>query len=319
MKVLITGGAGFIGSALTWRLTQDGHEVVVLDDLSRGTSRRLAGISEDRLKIIAGSVCIPEQVHRAMIGCDAVIHMAYVQGTQTFYEKPRKVLETALYGMFAVLNACEDLGVRDLMLISSSEAYQIADPVPTPETVKCVIPDTLNPRYSYGGGKLACELMANAWLLDGVLQRMIIARPHNIYGPDMGREHVIPEFALRMNDLTARNPHSVIRFPIQGSGEETRSFCHIDDCVDALALLLKAGENGIYHVGTMEEKSIREIAHAVAGVYGREIDIIPGKLPEGSPTRRLPDISKMNELGYYPQVPFKAGIKSAVDWYRANG
>jgi nucleoside-diphosphate-sugar epimerase len=317
LKYLITGGAGFIGSALTWRLTQAGHSVVVLDNLSRGTSRRLAGISEGHLRIIGGDVRNPDHVITAMECCDSVIHMAYVQGTQTFYEKPRLVLDVALHGMFSVLGACEALGVRDLMLISSSEAYQVADPLPTPENVKCVIPDTLNSRYSYGGGKLACELMANAWLQDGVLQRMIIARPHNIYGPDMGHEHVIPEFAARMGQL-CRDKRGIIRFPIQGSGMETRSFCHISDCVAALMLLLKAGDNGIYHVGTMEEKTIREVAYAVAGVFGREIDLVPGRLPEGSPARRLPDTAKIERLGYTSMVSFDMGIGPVVDWYRTH-
>ena len=317
-RYLVTGGAGFIGSALTRRLASDGHSVVVLDNLSRGTTRRLAGISGDQLQIIGGDIRSPHDVITAMDGCDGVIHLAYVQGTQTFYEKPRLVLDVALHGMFNILGACEALRVRELILVSSSEAYQIADPVPTPESVKCVIPDTLNSRYSYGGGKLACELMANAWLQDGVLQRLIIARPHNIYGPDMGTEHVIPEVALRMNDLAAREKRTVIPFPIQGSGEETRSFCYISDCVDALTLLLESGDSGIYHVGTMEEKTIREVAWAVANCFGREIALVRGSLPEGSPARRLPDTAKIAKLGYSPQVPFAEGIGPAVDWYRAR-
>jgi len=319
LRYLVTGGAGFIGSALTWQLTGDGHEVVVLDDLSRGTSRRLAGISGTKLQMISGDVRNPEHVRKAMEGCDSVIHLAYVQGTQTFYEKPRYVLDVALNGMFSILDACQYHGVREMVLVSSSEAYQVADPVPTPETVRCIIPDTLNPRYSYGGGKLACELMASAWLLDGVLQRLIIARPHNIYGPDMGREHVIPQFAIRMAELDAREKHQIIRFPIQGSGMETRSFCHISDCVDQLTLLLKSGDSGIYHVGNMEEKTIREVACAVADVFGREITLVPGKLPEGSPPRRLPDTAKIGKLGCSPKVPFAEGIASAVNWYRTRG
>lgn len=319
MKYLVTGGAGFIGSALTRRLTTAGHDVVVLDDISRGTFRRLAGIPESRLTAAFGDIRDPHAVLRAMKGCDSVIHLAYVQGTQTFYEEPRLVLDVALNGMFNVLDACDATGVRELMLVSSSEAYQLASVVPTPEDIPCTIPDTLNPRYSYGGGKLACELMANAWYRSDGPHRLVIARPHNIYGPDMGREHVIPQFAVRMSDLTAKQPHSIIDFPIQGSGTETRSFCHISDCIEQLALLLNAGDSGIYHVGTMEEKTIREVAYAVAGVFGREINVVPGKLPEGSPVRRLPDTSKIEALGYKSRVPFARGIESAVNWYRTHG
>ena len=258
-----------------------------------------------------------------MHGCDSVIHLAYLQGTQTFYAEPRQVLDVAVRGMLNVLAACEATGCAELLLVSSSEAYQVATQVPTPETVALTVPDPLNPRYSYGGGKIACELMAVAWARTGVLDRLIIARPHNIYGPDMGREHVIPEFCLRMNRLVAEQPEGIIEFPIQGTGLETRSFCYIADCVDQLALLLdKAPPLGIYHVGTMVERTIEQVALEVATCYGRQVKVIPGTLPKGSPPRRLPDTTKLDLLagiGGLPRTPFKDGLRATVDWYRRNG
>ena len=239
-KILCTGGAGFLGSALVKRLVADGHEVTVLDDMSRGKAERLAGIPH---RITQGDIRDPETVTMAMQGCDSVIHMAYLQGTQTFYAEPRQVLDVAMRGMLNVLAACEKTGCSELLLVSSSEAYQVASIVPTPETIPLTVPDVLNPRYSYGGGKIACEIMSLAWARTGVLDRLIIARPHNIYGPDMGNEHVIPEFCTRMNALIRREEHAlpgfVIPFPIQGTGLETRSFCYIDDCIDQLILLLE--------------------------------------------------------------------------------
>ena len=319
MRYLVTGGAGFIGSALARRLVADGHQVRVLDDFSRGQERRLAGVP---CETVRGDIRDPATVAAAVQGCDRVAHLAYLQGTQVFYEEPRQVLDVAVRGMTNLLAACETAGCGDLLLVSSSEAYQVATTVPTPETVPCSIPDPLNPRYSYGGGKAACEIMVNAWQRTGVLDRAIIARPHNIYGPDMGGEHVIPEFCHRMNQLP-RYCDGIPGFPIQGTGQETRSFCYIDDCIAQLDLLLDKAPAGagVWHVGTMDERTIEDTAHAVAACYGREIKVIPGTLPKGSPPRRLPDTAKIEALGWEPgrHTPFEAGLAETVEWYRANG
>lgn len=317
MRYLVTGGAGFVGSALVRRLAADFHEVTVLDDFSRGAARRLDGC---HVRLVAADVRDPEAVAAAAHGCDAICHLAYLQGTQTFYADPREVLDVAVRGMTSVLAACESQGVGELLLVSSSEAYQVATEVPTPETVPLSVPDVLNPRYSYGGGKIISELMALAWARAGVLDRVIIARPHNIYGPDMGREHVVPEFALRMARLAREHPDGVIPFPIQGTGQETRSFCHVDDCTAQLSLLLERAEPlGVYHVGTMDERTIGSVAVDIAACFGREAKVMPGTLPKGSPPRRLPDTAKLEALGYRPLVPWAEGLARAVDWYRAHG
>jgi nucleoside-diphosphate-sugar epimerase len=325
LKYLVTGGAGFIGSALVRRLVRDGHYVKVLDDFSRGFLERLP-IELGTGHVIKADMRDPEAVSSAVQGCDAVIHLAYLQGTQTFYAESRQVLDVAVRGMLNLLDACERWGVGELLLVSSSEAYQVAYAVPTPENVPLTVPDPLNPRYSYGGGKIACELMALAWQRTGVLDRLTIARPHNIYGPDMGREHVIPEFCLRMNKLTAEHPEpmGIISFPIQGTGEETRSFCFIDDCISQFMLLL-GGDHGqaprIINIGTQDEQTIAEVAEKVARCYLREIKILPGALPKGSPPRRLPDTSRIETLGWDPAsaTSFKHGLERTVAWYREHG
>jgi dTDP-glucose 4,6-dehydratase/UDP-glucose 4-epimerase len=318
MRILVTGGAGFIGSALVRRLAGEDHEVVALDDCSRGQFERLTGVPCRR---IPGDVRDEDAVLEGMQGCDAVIHAAYLQGTQTFYAEPRQVLDVALRGILNVLSACEKRGTPDLLLISSSEAYQVAPTVPTPEEIPLVVPDVQNPRYSYGGGKISSELATLAWHHAGVLDRAIIARPHNVVGPDMGREHVIPEFAIRMGKLVREYRSGIIPFPIQGTGEETRSFCYIDDCVEQLYRLLMRAPEGpsVWHVGNMDERTIADVAHAVAACYGREIKVVPGKLPKGSPPRRLPDTAKIEALGYKAVVPFDEAVRRSVEWYQHNG
>lgn len=318
MKILVTGGAGFIGSALSAKLAQAGHEVRVLDNFSRGDPERLRGIPGITIE---GDVRNADDVLTAMHGCDAVAHLAYMQGTQTFYAEPRAVLDVALRGILNILRGCEVTGCSELLLVSSSEAYQVAAQVPTPETVPLSVPDPMNARYSYGGGKIASELAALAWQRAGVLDRVIIARPHNIYGPDMGREHVIPEFCLRMNRFVTEQPEGIIDFPVQGTGAETRSFCYIDDCTDQLSLLLARAHTGIWNVGTMDEHTIAEVAHAVAYYYGREIKVVPGKLPQGSPPRRLPAMAKTRDLAgaQLAVTPWDTGLERTVAWYRERG
>lgn len=317
-RILVTGGAGVVGSALVRRLAADGHEVRVLDDMSRGKPDRLRGVA---CEVISGDVREPDMVTYAMHGCQTVAHLAYLQGTATFYSNPADVLDVALRGIVNVLDACRITGCGDLLLVSSSEAYQVAPVVPTPEDIPLVVPSVTNPRFSYGGGKIACELAALAWQRQGILDRVTICRPHNIYSADMGNEHVIPEFCRRMSKLAQEYPEGVIPFNIQGSGLETRSFCHRDDCIDQLALLLERAPAGqdVFHVGNMDERTIADVAHAVAACYGRTVKVMPGTLPQGSPPRRLPDISKIMALGYPgPEVSFEDGLARTVEWYKAN-
>lgn len=314
-KTLVSGGAGFIGSALVKRLAAEGHEVRVLDDMSRGYPERLRGVP---CELIEGDVRDERTVRAAVKGCDSVLHLAYIQGTQTFYAEPKLILDVAVRGITSILAACEDAGA-ELLLVSSAEAYETG-PLPTPETAALCVPDPLNPRYSYGSGKLISEMMSIAWAQKGALRRLIIVRPHNIIGPDMRTQHVIPQFAVRMNALAGAQPEGIIDFPIQGTGNETRSFCYIDDCADQFMLLLeRAGPLGIWHVGAMDERTIAEVAHEVAFCYGREIKVVPGPLPLGSPPRRLPDTSKIAGLGYPgPRTSFEDAVRLTVRWYQEH-
>lgn len=315
--ILVTGGTGFIGAAAVRHLLAAGYRVRVVDNNTRGRARRLEGIVGE-IEIVEADVRDGVAVDRAIMGVDAVLHLAYINGTEFFYSHPDLVLDVGIRGMLNVLDACKRHGVREFFLASSSEVYQTPPIIPTPEDVPMVVPDSSNPRYSYGGGKIACELLA-LHVGGRQFERVAIFRPHNVYGPDMGWEHVLPQFALRMVGLAAANPKGPIRFPLQGTGEETRAFNWIGDFAEGLMTVIEKGRHlETYNIGTPEEVSVADAAHAVASCFEREIEIVPEPAAKGGTSRRCPDISKLAALGYAPRVPVRDGVPKLVEWYRAN-
>ena len=316
-KILVTGGSGFIGAGLVQALIEAGHRVRVLDDNSRGSPRRLATVAKD-IEFVAGDIRDAGAVAGAAQGMDEVHHLAFVNGTEFFYQMPELVLDVGVRGMLNVIDACRAHDIGTLVLASSSEVYQTPPTVPTDESAPLSVPDVMNPRYSYGGGKIISELLAINFGRK-YFERVLIFRPHNVYGPDMGWEHVIPQFALRLNKLSDAQPQGQLRFSIQGSGRETRSFCFIDDLVAGVMAMREKGEHlGIYHVGTMEEVSIAALAQQVAAAAGREIALVPSEPTQGGTTRRCPDISKLAKLGYKPRVSLAEGLPPTLDWYWRN-
>src|SRR5512132_2752640 len=195
-RILVTGGSGFLGSALVKGLVRQGETVRVFDDNSRGALRRLREVERD-IEFVRGDIRDAAGVDAAMRGIDEVHHLAFVNGTATFYSAPDLVLDVGVKGIVNVIDACRRHGVGQLILASSSEVYQTPPRVPTDESAPLSVPDVLNPRYSYGGGKLISELMAINFGRK-YFERVLIFRPHNVYGPDMGWEHVVPQFALRL-------------------------------------------------------------------------------------------------------------------------
>ena len=315
-RYLVTGGAGFIGSAIVRRLLADGASVRVIDDYSRGSPRRLADLSND-IEAISGDVRDSAAVDRACAGVDSVIHLASVNGTEFFYSKPETVLEVGIKGILNVIDATMHHGVSELVVASSSEVYQTPDRIPTAEDAGLSIPDPLNPRYSYAGAKIASELLALNYGRKH-LGRVIIFRPHNVYGPDMGEEHVIPQLTLRLLGL-AKGGTGPVDLPIQGTGKETRSFVFIDDLVDGVACLLDRGEHmNIYHVGTEDEITIADLAMKIGAACGVAVHPVPSAPAAGGTPRRCPDISKLSRLGYAPRVSLDTGLPKTVAWYREH-
>jgi nucleoside-diphosphate-sugar epimerase len=317
-KYLVTGGTGFIGSALVKALLASGASVRTLDNDSRGHVDKL-GYARNYVDRRLGDIRDAEAVSRAVQGVDCVCHLAYINGTEFFYTHPDLILDVAVKGMVNVVDGCRAHGVGDLVLASSSEVYQTPAVVPTDETVPLVVPDPLNPRYSYGGGKIISELMAINFGRKH-FDRVTVFRPHNVYGPDMGWEHVIPQFATRMKELSSTNPTGVLPFTIQGTGRETRSFIYVDDAADGIMRVIESGAHlNIYNVGNEDEVTIADLAREVARFFSREIDIVPGRLQPGGTLRRCPSVAKLASLGFQPTTSLRDGLTKTLLWYANHG
>lgn len=325
-RVLLTGAGGFIGASLTKRLCSLGHEVIAVENGLRGSPKRIAHLLEDksmRLKLIEGDVRDVEVATRATEGCEIVFHLAAVNGTENFYNRPDVVLDVAVRGALATMDAAitHKATVKRYVNFSSSEVYNEPTHVPTTESERAMIPDVQNPRFSYGGGKLASELLTFHYLQRRGVPGIVI-RPHNVYGPDMGDEHVIPQFIKKIGAAAkeqgvALGSKREVTINIQGDGSETRSFCHVDDFIEGMLLATEKGEDGgIFHVGTEEEISIRTLLEAVGAAMGVTVKAIPGERTAGSTPRRCPSIAKLAGLGYHPTVGLKEGLAATVAWYR---
>ncbi len=314
MRMLVTGGSGFLGAALCAELVRGGHEVVAFDDNSRGHARRLAPVA-DEVELVVGDIRDADAVGRATRGCDVVWHLAYINGTRFFYERPDDVLEVGIKGTLNTIDAALAHGVRRYVLASTSETYNEPSHVPTTETEMLKVPDVRNPRFSYGGGKIACELLTQHLARPRGLETVIF-RPHNVYGPDMGNEHVIPEITRRLVELTDGLRHSTVDLPIQGDGSETRAFCYVSDAAQGAVIAgVRGGSGEIYHLGTQRETDIADLARMIGKVLGVDVNIVPGPLHAGGTPRRCPDITKLEGLGYHPSVSLEEGLERTVRWY----
>jgi nucleoside-diphosphate-sugar epimerase len=316
-SILVTGGTGFIGSAVVRRLVRDGHQVRVVDNDLRGSAARLADL-QGEVELIACDVRDVEVMTGAAQDMDLLLHLAALNGTENFYNRPDLVLDVGVRGMYGALDAARAAGVGEFILASSSEAYQTAPVIPTPENVPLMIPDPWNPRFSYGGSKLISEIMLANYHRD-FFTRAISFRPHNVYGPDMGWEHVIPQFALRVRDAAEAQPEGALRIPIQGDGSQTRAFIYIDDFVDGLMLIIGGGAHrNTYHIGTMDEVTMADLVRLVGRSLGREVEVSGSALLAGSTERRCPDTAKLQALGFAPRTSLEQGVAATSLWYAQN-
>lgn len=314
-KILVTGGAGFIGFNLVHRLLQEGYTVRVLDNGFRDNLKKITNFLDD-IEFMPGDVRNADDVNRACNGMDTIFHLACINGTRYFYEIPETLLEVSTKGIINAVEAAIRHNIQKFILASSSEVYHEPIVIPTPESHPAIIPDMKNPRFSYSGGKIISELWVLHYGKRGYFQPLIF-RPYNIYGPDMGDEHVIPEFIQRIRRLSREAKNHSVEMPIQGSGQETRSFCYIQDFIDGLLIMASHGESGeIYNIGNdMEETKISLLAETIASILSIDIRLISTPLQNGSSLRRCPDIGKLRSLGFSPRITLKEGLRQTVEWY----
>ena len=302
-NVLITGGTGFIGSHIARCLLNQGFEVTIFDNNSRGKVSRIEDI-KNHINFIDGDVRNQDALVKASRKADTLVHLAFVNGTQNFYDKAGLVLDVAIDGLKSVVEAINKNSVSNIILASSSEVYQSPGIFPTPEEIAFSIPSLDNPRYSYGLGKIIQEF----YLYHAVekIENLTIFRPHNIYGNDMGNLHVIPQ----MFENAVKSKKLNLPIEIQGDGRQTRSFCFIDDFIQAFNLIfLPKQKRQVYNIGTKEEITILELMQKILNVIDLELPINFRSLPEGSTLRRIPDISKIERLGFVQNISLNEGLK----------
>ena len=303
---LVTGGTGFIGSNICKLLIKKNHNVKVFDNNFRGSLSKIKKV-KNKIKFIKGDIRNKELLNRSLQNTDAVIHLAYVNGTKYFYSKPVLILDIAIKGIINIIEACIKNKVKELYLASSSEVYQTPVKIPTNEMESLKIPDIFNPRYSYGGGKILTELMGVHYGKK-YFKKLIIFRPHNVYGKDMGNEHVVPEFINRFKSLKGK------KFKIQGSGNEIRSFIYIEDFLQAFDLILRKGKHlNIYNIGTSEKIKIKDLAFKLAKIYKKKILLKRTALAKGGTKIRIPDIQKIKSLGFEKKFNLEKGLKKILD------
>lgn len=315
-KAAITGGSGFIGSHLVRRLVQIGWSVVAIDNMARGDARRLMDVS-DEVQLVECDIRDEDKVTAAIQGCEVVMHLAAINGTENFYKHPDLVLDVGVKGILSVVSACQRASVPDLVVASTAEVYQEPSIFPTPETVALTLPDSTNPRYSYGGSKIISELIAFNYGREH-FRKVQVFRPHNVYGPDMGWKHVVPQFIRRALDLEIHG-EGHRKFLIQGSGNETRAFAYVSDVVDGIIKMYeRGGHREIYHIGTEDEVSIKVLAEKIGRAMNLDLEITPSERAVGATTRRCPDIRKIRMLGYNPSISLERGLIETIGWYRNN-
>ena len=308
---LITGGTGFIGSNISNLLIKNNHKVKIFDNNSRGSIQKIKKI-KNKLKFIKGDIRNINHLNKSFKKVDAVIHLAYINGTKNFYEEPVKILDIAVKGIINVIDCCIKNNVKELYLASSSEVYQTPNKIPTDENEPLKVPDVFNPRFSYGGGKIISELMGIHYGKK-FFKKLVIFRPHNVYGPNMGYDHVVPEFITRLMKMKKNNKN----FEIQGSGNETRSFIYIDDFISAFDLIIKKGKHlNIYNIGTLEKIKISRLAKIISSFFNKKIILKRKNIRKGSAKNRTPNINKLKKLGFKRKFSLSSGLSKTINWYK---
>jgi len=319
VKALLLGGAGFIGLHLARRLTGDGHDVTIVDDFSRGRDdadlRALRG--HPSVRVVSADLTSSRAYESLPRDWDQIYLLAAVVGVRNVERDPARVVRV---NTLAAMHLLDWVAPGSLVFFAStSEVYAggvdagVVD-VPTAEDVPTMISDITAPRFAYAVSKLLGEA---AFLHTARAKGFgtVVGRFHNVYGPRMGADHVIPEMSLRA--LAGEDP-----FRVPGA-DQFRAFCHVRDAVEAMLRLMAtpAAAGRIVHIGNdREETNIGDLAKIVLRVADRGPTVEPVSAPPGSVHRRCPDLSRLRELtGYEPAVTLEEGVRSTFAWYAEHG
>ncbi|HJZ88495.1 MAG TPA: NAD-dependent epimerase/dehydratase family protein [Polyangia bacterium] len=309
-RILITGGAGFIGSYLVERLHGANH-VVVLDNLRRDALGKTGLIEKPSVELLVGDVLDRDVVRRAIAGCDAVIHMASIAGVDTVLKNPVATMRVSLLGTMNLLEAAVELGnVRRFMDFSTSEvfgryAYNVS------EFGSTTLGAVGEARWTYAVAKLATEHLAFSYHKEHGLPAVSV-RPFNVYGPRQVGEGAVHHFivrALRGQPLLIHN-----------DGSQIRAWCYVDDIVDGILLALERPEavGQAFNIGNPRSTlTIYNLAREVVRLSssGSRIEFV--KWDQQDIELRIPNIDKARELlGFRPQVDLEEGLLRTIYWYR---
>lgn len=310
-KILVTGAGGFIGRALVTSLSSDNNNLIIaMDNNFRGSLSKIK-ISKN-IKKVKVDILNKNEIKKYFKNVDTCFHLAAINGTKNFYSYPKKVLETGVQGTLNVVQQTIENNLKNFIFFSSSEAYQKPKKIPTTELEELKIPDVYNPRLSYGGSKLIGELITINYLKKTNTKFKII-RPHNVYGPDMGSDHVLPEL---INKIRKQKNKKNIKIKIFGTGNESRSFIFIDDAIEGILKIYKKGlNNNIYNLGSDKEIKIKNLIKHLSDILSKKIEIKPDALHQGSVSRRCPDVSKLKKLGHKNYFDLNKGLMETIKYY----
>ncbi len=309
-RVLITGGAGLIGSHIADRLVDEGvAEIVVLDNFSRGRHENLAAAqARGRVTLVTGDIRDRALVERLTSGIDTVFHMAALRITQCA-DEPRLAMDVLVNGTFNVLEAAVNARVRKVVAASSASVYGLAEQFPTREDHH-----PYDNRTLYGSAKLFNEGLLRTFHDQHGLDYVVL-RYFNVYGPRMDTHGAYTEVLIRwMERIQAGQSPAIF-----GDGAQTMDFVHVADIARANVLAAKAEvTDRVYNIGSGTETSLNELARQLLDVMGSRATVEYGPARTVNPVpRRLADTRRAREeLGFETQVPLPEGLRSLVQWWR---
>ncbi len=317
MKVLITGGAGFLGSHLTDALLARGDDVTILDVVGDLKVRQHRG--DARFQYVHDSILHPDILESLILKCDLVYHLAAVVGVEHYVADPYEVLNVNINGTQAVLKLAYKYN-RKVVFSSTSEVYGRNPRVPFREDDERVLGSTRIDRWCYATSKAAAEHFCFAYHRLGL--PVVVLRYFNVYGPRLDKIDVGRVITIFMGQVLRGEPVTVI-----GDGRQTRCFTYVDDAIRAT---VEAGVSDravgeIFNVGSDVETSILELAETmirIAGSRSRVVFVpqesVYGDSYEDVP-RRVPSIQRMQEiLGVRAETPLEKGLRQTIEWFRAG-